>query len=539
MSIIDLRNEAEELNQQRIQAALDVAREQPGSTVILPPGVYTLTSPLARQTMAAAIGGEYGENPEGTMFRPDFPFSVGLSFSGHEGTTLEAYGVTLLVDGFMEPLSLDHCHNVTLLGLTIDHLRKPYSRGVIEDSVLRDPASGSGSIVVRFDDTFPVNEHTIMPRYCTYDFHTHRFGLDMRMTSRAYLGDQRFRIEMTQMPAASLAGQEFYVWHSFHFRPAILLEEASRLTLRDVTIHSQPGMGVVGHHCDDILLERLRVVPAHGEHMSTNTDATHFVSCKGRLIFRDCAFEGHGDDATNVHTFYHDIRLLENGEIQGSVSVPTHSLKPDFPDPGDEMQLVDKKTLLPRGSFRVLRVERAESCYTAALDAPLPPDAPQQCYLANLTRSPAVVFEGCTAENHWARAVLLKCRSALVQNCLFRGSVLQAIHVAAEEWWHEGVACENIVIRKNRFVDCGITGHSPVGGIKVEMEVDAPAGTPQKHIRIEDNCFDLPGVARAVSISNAEDVVLRGNTYLHCPHPVEIRDCLSVQNDDGEAKDLG
>ena len=68
------------------------------------------------------------------------------------------------------------------------------------------------------------------------------------------------------------------------------------------------------------------------------------------------------------------------------------------------------------------------------------------------------------------------------------------------------------------------------------MEVDAPAGTPQKHIRIEDNCFDLPGVARAVLLSNAEDVVLHGNVYLRCAEPVEIRDCLSVQNDDGTCR---
>ena len=56
------------------------------------------------------------------------------------------------------------------------------------------------------------------------------------------------------------------------------------------------------------------------------------------------------------------------------------------------MQLVDRKSLLPRGIYRVLHVERGENHYRAMLDAPLPLDAPQQCYLANLTRSPAVIF---------------------------------------------------------------------------------------------------------------------------------------------------
>ena len=50
------------------------------------------------------------------MFRPDFPFTIGLSLNGHQGTRVEAYGVTLMVDGFMEPVSMDHCSGVTLYG---------------------------------------------------------------------------------------------------------------------------------------------------------------------------------------------------------------------------------------------------------------------------------------------------------------------------------------------------------------------------------------------------------------------------------------
>lgn len=49
MIVLDLRKKPEGLDQQRIQAALDEVREQPGSTVIIPPGIYTLTSPRARR----------------------------------------------------------------------------------------------------------------------------------------------------------------------------------------------------------------------------------------------------------------------------------------------------------------------------------------------------------------------------------------------------------------------------------------------------------------------------------------------------------
>ncbi len=531
--LLDLRNE-KHIDQKTIQSVLDEAKNHPNSTIILPPKTYLLTSEIARKTMKDVISGKYGDNPESTMFKADFPYTIGLDFTGHNGTTFEAYGSTFLVDGFMEPIAINNAKNVTLKGFVIDHLRKPYSKGIIERYEVTDPSAGNGYILVRFGDSYPVNENTILPRYCVYDFHTQRFQMDMWMTKREYLGDEVFRFHMTHMSKESLIGQEFYIWHSYHSRPAIMIDESINTTLENVSIHSQPGMGIVAHHCDNILLERLHVIPSHGENMSTNTDATHFVSCKGNLIFRGCAFQGHGDDATNIHTFYHDFTVLEANKIKGRVTVPTHSLKLDYPDIGDEMQLVDKDTLEPKGTFRVLNIEKTKDDYIATLDSPIAKKKEKICYLANLTRSPSAVFDNCTFRNHWARSVLLKCRNALIQNCLFQSSAIQAIHIAPEAAWHEGITCENITIKNNRFVDCGIAGHSSVGGIKVEVSAKHPIGQLQKHIRIENNIFDLPKSMYAISISNAEDVIVKGNRYIQCKNDIQISDCASIKIEDLE-----
>lgn len=517
-------------DRERFAAALREAKAHPGSTLIVPAGEYIITSGLARKTRDDVIAGRHGENPEDDMFHPDFDFTVGLSFSGHQGTTLEAWGAKLMIDGFMEPVSLDHCEGVTLRGLTIDHVRKPFSFGVIEAYTVEDEQERTGHIIVRFDPSTPVDENTIMPRYCAYDYQTSRFNLDMRVISREYLGDQQVLFRMKRMPRRDLTGQEFYVWHSFHYRPGILIEEAKDITLQGVTIHSQPGMGIVGHRSENILMDQLKVVPSHPLHMSTNTDATHFTSCKGEIKFLNCAFDGHGDDATNVHTFYHDIQPLSGDTYRGSVAVKTHSLTLDYPDVGDEMELVEKDSLELRGVYHVLSVEPhgKELYYIATLDGELPADAAEKCYLSNVTRAPQLKFIGCTANNHWARSVLIKTRNALVENCIFTGAVLQAIHVAAEAWWHEGVACKDIVIRNNRFVNCGIGGHADVGGVKAEMSVDRKAGTPQERITIENNVFDLPEVKHAVHVSNTDGVFIRGNRYFHCDDPVEIVDCTGV-----------
>lgn len=513
-----------------LAAALSDARSNPGTTIIVPPGRYVVTSELARKTQQDVMAGLYGENPESTMFDPLFAFTEGITLEGHEHTVLQAYGVSFLIDGFMEPICIRGSKHVSVEGLAIDHVRKPYSRGVIEQWKVEEKSAHRGSFVVRFADEFPVDENTIMPRYCAFDYATNRFNLDIHVMQRTYLGEQRFLFHADHMPERNLLGQEYYVWHSFHFRPCILIEGSSDVTLRDVSIHSQPGMGVVGHRSQDILLDRLAVSPSFGDHMSTNTDATHFTSCKGYLKFSNCLFEGQGDDATNVHTFYHDISRLSETVYCGRVSVRTHSLSMDYPDKGDLMELVDRRTLLKRGEYRIISVTLSGSdcSYVAEVDGALPNDVEERCWMANVTQMPRLLFSRCVARNHWARSVLIKTRNAIVEHCVFTGSVLCAIHIAAEGSWHEGVTCENIIVRHNRFVDCGIGGHADTGGVKVEISAEEAEGTPQKNIVIEHNIFDLRDVACAVHISNAMDVRIEDNTFLGRVKPVEILHSLDV-----------
>lgn len=512
---------------ERIANALECAKRDPGSTLVIEPGEYVIGDELSRRTMREAISGAYGENPEKTMFSADFPFSVGMSLEGHRGTKVSAYGAVFMIDGFMEPVCLKNCSDITVEGLRIDHVRKPYSRGIIT----RYDTAGK-TMTVSFDAATPADEKTIMPRMCIYDHRTGMFRTQIRAESRMYAGGGTFVFGMDVMPDDDMTGQEFYVWHSFHFRPGILIEEAKNIRLADVEINSQPGMGIVGHRSEDIYIERLKIRPSHGQNMSVNTDATHFTSCKGTLMIKDSVFRGQGDDCTNVHTFYHDIEPDAANECAytGSVSVPTHSVTLDLPDKGDRMELVDIRSLEKIAVYTVLDVVRDPDGkrYHALLDAPLPEGAGEKCRIADVTRSPQLIFTGCECENHWARSVLVKCRRALIENCTFRHSDLQAVHVAAEGWWHEGVTCEEIAIRRCRFTDCGMLKKPRAGGIIVEIDADELRGFGQKNITIEENIFDLHGPENAIWIRNASGIKIRDNVFTGDVRGISVADSENV-----------
>ncbi|HOU09432.1 MAG TPA: right-handed parallel beta-helix repeat-containing protein [Clostridiales bacterium] len=512
-------------------AAMAFLRRNPGSTLHVGSGVYTLTSELARQTQAFVMRGVFGENPEPVMFSPSFEYTRGISFEGQRGSTVLACGATLLVDGFMEPVSLKNCADITIKGLTIDHLRKPFSMGTVAEVI---PAAGTaGRVAVDFSEEYPLDEKMPCVRTCFYSGETNRFNLAAGIVERKISG-RRMTLECSDIRGIA-PGCEFYVCHTYHSRPAILIENARNTVLEDVTVHSQPGMGVVGHRSENIFLKGFRVIPGPGVHFSTNTDATHFTSCKGTLRFEGCTFEGHGDDAANVHTYYHSIAKKMSGSrclLTLESPTGTHSQTPDYPDPGDTLELTVADSLTTERTYTVLSCIPNPDDFTSVveLDGELP-DNFDDYFLADVTRLPRLEFVRCFVKNHFARSVLVKTRSVLIEGCTFMDADLCAVEVAAEAWWKEGVCSADVVIRGNRIIYTGAKKNNGIrgcSGIAVLVDANLPEGTPHKNILIENNIIDCPSSQHGIYIANAENVTVRGNSIRCAGGEIAVVDCRDV-----------
>ena len=51
--------------------AMEYLRNHPYTTLVVEPGEYVITTPLAREAQRAVMAGEYGENPQRVMFDPN------------------------------------------------------------------------------------------------------------------------------------------------------------------------------------------------------------------------------------------------------------------------------------------------------------------------------------------------------------------------------------------------------------------------------------------------------------------------------------
>lgn len=512
-----------------IQKALDYCRIQKLHQLLIPAGTYVIREEKAVQLMKDIMNGKMGKNPQDVIYTPYYPYSRGLNFNGINDLEVEASGVFLSVQGWMEPVSLENCSNVTIKGLTIDYQTMPHSEGKIINETTE-------YFDVQFTSDFPVKDNMIMPRIMFWDLSKNRlFGETVYFPKKNELiAPQTLRIWAAH--PSTVRGNMALINHTFHFRPAILIHEATNTTLEQVTIHAQPGMGIVGHRSENILMNGLRIVPRPGFYQSTNTDATHFTSCKGTIRFDGCTFEGQGDDATNVHGYYQVIRkqISERSySIQMEKQWGTHAMVLDFPDKNDTLELVSKKTLRVLGKYTVTKVDTFPKRWETEvhLDRSLPKDI-ENYYLIDVTRLPRLEFVNTYVGSHLARAVLVKTRNVLIENCTMRESTGTAIHIGAEGDWREGAGSQNVIVRNNRIIRCGRGDGANDGACAIAINVKAPDATVagiHKNILIEGNLIEGDSAQYGISVSGAKDVIIRNNEFSGCKSPVNIRYSTGVK----------
>ena len=502
---------------ERFRRAAAYLRGHPGTRLVLEPKTYELHDARARRLQEDVMAGKLTRKPEPLMFNYDFEYVSGINLHGAQDICIDGQGATLVFDGFMENFSLQFCKNVTLKNFNIDLARKAYSSGEIT-------GCGKDYTDADFGGQTLLSEGMPTLRVLIYNKKERRFIACMGADKIRQLGNGTYRFFGMRHTGS---GDLMHLTHTYHFRPSILIYEAENTALENICIHSHCGMGVVGHRSKNILLKGLKIVPSLGEAMSTNTDATHFVSCAGLLRFEGCHFEGHGDDATNVHTYYHSIVNAKKNTCAAVVKAPTgtHSQKLDYFDAGDTVELTRVKNLTRVRTYQVLesRPDFTNMRCEYVLDGDLPGNI-KDYFLADITQMPRLEFVGCLSRGHRSRSVLVKTRGVLIENCAFERIDCAwgaAVCIAAEGWWHEGVTAENVTIRNNRIVDC-------TSGIYIAIDAPQPDIPAHKNITIENNIFDCPDAKHAIHAKNVDGLTLRANRMRSREQDVLTENCVEA-----------
>lgn len=387
------------------------------------------------------------------------------------------------------PFYINKSKNITLKNFTVDYAVPAYSEGTIvsinpQKMVMEIDSEKykwqvKDNILYFFGENFCHPLHLCMemdcvsggPAYGTDDLYLctpkQKAGLhpkiekiDFDKVCFTLKGEEHF------FPG-SRAGNKLVLRHHPRSSPVFYASDSNDLSLEKITIHHAEGMGILAERCSDISLFKFNVIPDENNPrcFTASADAAHFVSCAGKIKLEGCRFEKQMDDGVNVHGFYSPIERQAGSRklLLGWGHPEQRGVR--MARAGDEAAIMDAKSLAPiwKGYFESVSVR--ENAVLAVFDRQLPEKLPENPVIENITLSPDVTIRKCEFRKNRARGVLLTCKKALVEDCVFE-TAGAAVFLEGEACsWYESGAVDSVVLKENRFINCAYIpawGEAPV-----------------------------------------------------------------------------
>lgn len=366
---------------------------------------------------------------------------------GSQPITLDGQGSEILLENLTGFLCVQGGAGVSVVNMTIDMVRQPYSYGQVvassrSSSVVRvsladypappvsNPAYWMNQVqaILQYD---PVAQR---PAVGAVDIYSLDPGIPCTW---ALNGDGTANITVAK---GSLPPQSWMILrHWVYSLNGLSFTSSTDILVQDVTLFSVPGMGVVADSSTGVTLRRFQVLKRSGRPMSITADGSHFTSCRGGDVHIDsCVFEGQGDDGGNIPARFWEIHTLSADRLTAEVyqrGQPT----PFNGQVGDALLFYNRSTFAAYGQGGAVQVASVSGT-SLQFSAPLPAEGGVWDLIVNLADEPrSVSIVNTVYRNNRARGQLLKASNSLVHNCSFIGNTGPAIQVYPDGvYWFEG-----------------------------------------------------------------------------------------------------
>ena len=265
-----------------------------------------------------------------------------------------------------------------------------------------------------------------------------------------------------QWAAAHFKVSQCYNFRHFEYDGvAVRTCRSSHITLDRITIYGCPGHGFLSSggvhhlhfdHC------KIQPRPGTGRSVSISVDCLHVGNSQGQFIIEDCDFSGAGDDCINLHdNSSMGVRRLDDHTLK-ALRVAESALQ--F-EKGSLIELRNPD-LSPTGYSSVieeLSYQPEERTCVMRLADPLPQELDEESVVFNRTfHTDYYIIRNCRFTNNRARGALLQGSHGLVENNLFeniQGAAIQ-IETGCESRWSEGQGVTDLLIRNNVIRHCDL-----------------------------------------------------------------------------------
>lgn len=534
---------------------LNAMKLAPGDTVLIAPGVQEETLKPSGEGTA--------RNPVVIKFLPGLhtisikkvfrkqlfisnaidstdPIPVGIMLSQVKHFRVQGGGVegpgktTLLYDGRMMQILTENSEDVDYSRLVLDMKRTAVSEfrvleaqgsmatiQVAEGSdykvengkfLWRGDRLGGGMLAQDFDLKSGVCWRSGAPRGWTTDGQT--------VAKATELGDRKIKIEFASGESGIKPGHQYQFRNGKRVMAGVHTTRSARITFRDCEVNALSCMGFVSQFTDGMTIQRVNVVPPANtiRTCSAWADIFQFSNCRGEILVDSCRLSGMQDDALNCHGTY--LRIIEKRGEQQLLTRFVHPQTYGFAPytVGDEIAVMNAKILreYPNNPRAIVnKVERiTDKDWLVTIQGTMP-TFDKDDVIDNITWNASLLtIRNCHVSVDPVRGFLLASRGKIVvENNTFDHCGMSAILVEGDAMgWFESSPIRDLLIKNNRFLNCGVSITTSVKGPKPEEPV-------HENIRILNNDF-TGGEIKAKSVKGLR---VEGNR--------SVKSALNVQPD--------
>lgn len=508
---------AQEGSRSVLMEAIKKAAEQPERPTIirLTKGVYHLYADSAdRHRYYASNTASEKENPDPTK-------RIALWLKKTNNITIDGQGSTLMLDGEQTALVIDSCRAVLIKDLTIDM----FDPTVPEMTVVE---TGPGYMIT---DVHPSSQYEIVNgrlrwKGCNWSFEggiAQLYDPEQNITWRSFapqtsakqvteLSERKLRFDFAQTPDVQI-GQTFQMRDGIRDELCGLITHSADVSFSNVICRFMGNFSILSQLSENISYTDCEFAPDSigGRTNSSFADMLHFSGCKGEINIKNCHFSGAHDDPVNVHGTHLKVIEFPTRQLARVRFMHPQSYGFEAFSKGDEIEIVDTKSLLPVATNRIARVTR-ENKYDLLLtfehEIPSSVLLNPNLVIENITLTPEVTISDCTFERVPTRGILISTRKKVVieRNLFFRMKMSAILIADDARSWYESGPVHDVTIRDNRFIECG----EPV--IWIHPENETPEGPVHKNITITNNTFVLKD-RRAIEARSTAGISITNNLF--------------------------
>jgi len=489
-----------------------------GGTVTLAKGTYDFYAASAAKLRF------HVSNHDQPAERPVF-----LPLIGVKNVTIASEGARFLMHGMGTALLLQHTENVAVRGVTVEWAKPFFAKATVvgfEDGRTR-VRFGARDIVRLVDGRLLLigEDWTSELRSGNaFDGRTHEMverTADIAFGKRVDAGaDGTFLVDrdLSKVGAGCKAGDVCVMRSGYRPHPIVCLDRAKDTRFENFVFRDGFGMGIVAQLSENVTLSGGGCYPKDRTEYGANViDATHFSNCRGQVVVENCRFEGMADDALNVHSTCLGVVARTGADTIRCRYMHPQAIGFGVFAAGDRIRFIAGKTLENGYIGKVKRVvTHDEREVTLTLEEAIPSQYGAGDAVENADFQCAVSFRGNTVANNRARGVLFTTPKKIVcEDNLFDHVSGSAILLAGDaQGWYESGACEDLVIRRNRFRNCLTSVFqycSALVSIYPEVkQLDRQTRRYHRNVTIEDNDIETFDVPLLFALS-AENVTWRNN----------------------------